>query len=153
MYSRPCYMCPPHVFPCSARDLNIGCSVTAEGDLVESTHPLQRVEMQVKGLEVLGDCDPTVRPYKPTNQKLRRFDVFDNRIIPSSRKSCIPMTTSGDSPTSELTPITSPASFGPGMPLPWPFTSFSAGVASSTATPPSCRPVTVRVQERCSKLR
>ena len=45
---------------CSARDLNIGCSVTADGVMVESNTGDHRLEMQVANLHILGGCDPVV---------------------------------------------------------------------------------------------
>ena len=45
---------------CSARKLNLGCAVAVNGVLVESTHPSQRVELQVSEIDLLGECDPTV---------------------------------------------------------------------------------------------
>ena len=38
----------------------MGCSVTANGNIIMSTHPLQRVEMEVTDLHVLGKCDQQV---------------------------------------------------------------------------------------------
>lgn len=52
-------LAPTESFP-SARKLNLGCAVAVNGVLVESTHPSQRVELQVSEIDLLGECDPTV---------------------------------------------------------------------------------------------
>lgn len=42
------------------QNLTIGYSVVANGLLVESTHFGQKVELQVKAIEILGECDGKV---------------------------------------------------------------------------------------------
>ena len=45
----------------SAKDLNLGCSLEARGEIVPSSHPGQAVEMTARELKLIGKCNPQVR--------------------------------------------------------------------------------------------
>ena len=46
----------------------MGCSVMAEGRIVESAHTGQKVEMTASHLQLLGACNPKVNYHKLTTQ-------------------------------------------------------------------------------------
>jgi aspartyl/asparaginyl-tRNA synthetase len=46
---------------CSAKDLNLGCSLEAKGEIIPSSHPGQAVEMTARELKLVGKCNPQVR--------------------------------------------------------------------------------------------
>ncbi len=46
---------------CSAKDLNLGCSLEARGEIIPSSHPGQTVEMTARELKLVGQCNPQVR--------------------------------------------------------------------------------------------